>query len=126
MHYNSFRDMPVWQKAHKLVIRIWRITEKFPKDDKYTLVKQLRSSVLSISANIAEGFGRFHSLDKVKFYLNSRGSLQETISHLCAARDLGRLNSKEYTEMSDDLSGVRMDLNKLIKRIRSRKPQPQS
>ena len=120
MHYNSFKEMPVWQKAHKLVIRIWRITEKFPREDKYTLAKQIRSSVLSISANIAEGFGRYHSLDKARFYINSRGSLHETLNHLCVAVDLQRINRKEYREMIDNLSSLGFDLNKLIKTVKTK------
>jgi len=118
MRYKSFEEMPVWQKAHKLVIKLWKRTEIFPKEDTYTLARQLRNSVLSISANIAEGFGRHHSLDKARFYINSRGSLYETANHLHVARDLSRMNLSEYQEMIDCLRDVGFDLNKLIKSIK--------
>lgn len=71
--YDTFTQMTVWQKAHKLVLEIWKTTATFPSEDLYTLTPQVRRSALSISANIAEGFGRHHSLDKIKFYLNARG-----------------------------------------------------
>lgn len=65
MGYTSFEKMPVWKKAYDLALEIWSLTDNFPKEDLYSLVSQIRRSALSISANIAEGFGRHHSLDKV-------------------------------------------------------------
>ncbi|NLT96375.1 MAG: four helix bundle protein [Clostridia bacterium] len=76
--YKSFEDMPVWQKAFDLANKIYDLTEKFPKTEAYSLCEQLKRSAVSISANIAESFGRQHSADKINFYYFARGSLLET------------------------------------------------
>ena len=81
MEYNSFEDMPVWQKAMDLAVKIHGLTERLPRKEDYGLTSQIRSSGLSVSGNISEGFGRKHTNDKLKFYYNSRGSLAETKNH---------------------------------------------
>ena len=82
--YKSFEEMPVWQKAHKLAVEIFHVSEHFPRKEDYGLTSQLRRAALSISANIAEAFGRFHYRDKLNFYYNSRGSAHETKSGVIA------------------------------------------
>ncbi|MFH0888253.1 MAG: four helix bundle protein [Planctomycetota bacterium] len=116
--YDTFEAMPVWQKAHTVVLKIWELTAAFPSEELYILVSQIRRSVLSISANIAEGFGRHHALDKIKFYLNARGSLYETINHLLVAKDLGYINNKTYSLTRELLEEIAVELNKLIKTLR--------
>ena len=78
----SFEDLEVWQKGKTLTIRIYEIAAHFPKDEVYGITSQIKRAALSVPANIAEGFGRYHFLDKAKFYLNARGSLYELKSHL--------------------------------------------
>ena len=116
--YDKFEKMTVWQKARILVLEMWKITSGFPSEDLYTLVSQIRRSALSVSANIAEGFGRQHSLDKVKFYLNARGSLDETLSHLIIAKDIGRIDSKTHTRIENMIGEIKFELNKIIKTLR--------
>ncbi|HCJ65802.1 MAG TPA: four helix bundle protein, partial [Elusimicrobia bacterium] len=82
MRYNSFEEMPVWQKAMQLAVKIFKLTDKLPRKEDYGLTSQIRRSALSISGNLAEGFGRKHTKDKLNFYYDSRGSLAETKSHL--------------------------------------------
>jgi four helix bundle protein len=67
MQYNSFEDMPVWQKSMDLAVKIHSLTEKLPRKKDYGLTSQIRNSGLSISGNISEGFGRNHTRDKLKF-----------------------------------------------------------
>ncbi len=71
MGYNSFEDMPVWKKAMELAVKIQRLTDKLPRKEDFGLTSQIRDSALSISGNIAEGFGRKHTKDKVNFYYNA-------------------------------------------------------
>ena len=71
MEYKSFEEMPVWQKAMELAVEIFNITENLPKKEDYGLTSQLRSSGLSVSGNISEGFGRKHTNDKLRFYYNA-------------------------------------------------------
>lgn len=82
MEYNSFEDMPVWQKAMDLAVRIHGLTEGLPRKEDYGLTSQIRNSALSVPGNLAEGFGKKHTKDKLNFYYHSRGSLAETKSHL--------------------------------------------
>ncbi len=84
----SFKDLKSWQEAHKLVLSIYKITAKFPDEEKFALINQMRRSAISITSNIAEGFSRNTSKDKIHFYQISKGSLSELESQLLIARDL--------------------------------------
>ena len=81
-----FTDLEVWQLAKDIVIKVYRLLNTFQKDEKFGVVAQCKDSVVSIISNIAEGFGRFYYKDKIKFYYNSRGSLEETKSHLLISK----------------------------------------
>lgn len=74
--------MPVWQKSMDLATRIFEITQSLPRKEDCGLTSQIRSSALSVPGNLAEGFGRNHTKDKLNFYFASRGSLAESKTHL--------------------------------------------
>jgi four helix bundle protein len=74
----SFRDLVVWQKAHQLVLAVYKVTKTFPKEEVYCLTSQFRRSATSIAANIAEGFKKKGNADKVRFLNIAQGSLSET------------------------------------------------
>jgi four helix bundle protein len=63
-----FTDLDAWKVNHKLVLMIFKITKRFPKDERFGLIDQLRRAASSITANIAEGWGRYHFADKIRFY----------------------------------------------------------
>ena len=67
MSYNSFEDMPVWQMAMELAVKIFKLTETLPRKEDYGLTSQIRRAALSIPGNIDEGFGRKHTKDKLNF-----------------------------------------------------------
>ncbi len=90
----SFEDLEVWQMGKEIVKEVYKLTKDFPKEETFGLVTQIKRAALSIPANIAEGFGRYHYLDKAKFYLNARGSLHELKSHLLIAQELGYLKAE--------------------------------
>jgi four helix bundle protein len=73
----NFYDLDAWKKTHKLVLEIYQITKDFPKDEAYGIIGQLRRAASSITANIAEGFSRYHFKDKIRFYYQARGSIAE-------------------------------------------------
>ncbi len=118
--YRSFEEMPLWQQAHALAVRIHQITEPFPPHERYGLTSQFRRSAVSIAANIAEAFGRYHYRDKLTFYYNSRGSACETKSHLLYARDVGYTEPHLFDELAQELDTILHDLNKIIASIRNR------
>lgn len=73
----SFEDLMVWQKAHQLVLEVYRITKEYPQEEKFALVSQMRRAVVSVPANIAEGFRKRGIRDKLNFYNIAQGSLDE-------------------------------------------------
>lgn len=97
----SFSSLQAWQKSHKLVIEIYKATEKFPAKDAFGLVSQLERSAVSITSNIAEGFGRQGVNDKLNFYVMARGSIVELQNQLLIARDTGRISQRKFTELAE-------------------------
>jgi four helix bundle protein len=73
----SYKELDVWQQARLLVKNIYQLTKKFPKEEQFGLVGQMRRSVVSIPSNIAEGCGRNHFKDSVQFFFVARGSIYE-------------------------------------------------
>ena len=95
---HTFKDIQVWQKAHKLVLDIYRITKGFPDSEKYGLTAQLRRSVASVPTNIVEGYKRKSDKDFAHFLNMADSSLEETKYHLLLAHDLGYLSKDEYEQ----------------------------
>ncbi|MBI5530273.1 MAG: four helix bundle protein [Candidatus Doudnabacteria bacterium] len=91
----NFTDLIVWQKSHALVLDVYKLTKKFPKDELFGLVSQLRRAAVSITSNIAEGFGRFSEKEKLHFYSFSYGSLLEVNNQILVAKDLGYMSEEE-------------------------------
>jgi four helix bundle protein len=114
MSYSSFEDMPVWQKGMDLAERVFAITEGLPRKEDYGLTSQIRRSALSVSANIAEGFGRKHTKDKLNFYYASRGSLAETKSHLIYGLRVRYFRQPDFDSLSELVEIIWKELNKLI------------
>jgi len=85
---NNFKDLIMWQKAHSFVLKIYKITEKFPKTEMFGLTSQLRRSSVFIVANIVEGYKKKGKADKLRYYNISQGSLEETRYYLILANDL--------------------------------------
>jgi four helix bundle protein len=113
----------VWQKGRDLVIKIYELTGNFPKEELFGITSQLKRASLSIPANIAEGFGRFHFLDKAKFYLNARGSLYELRSHLLIAQELCLVKSEALDSIFKMVSDLSVKLNNLINKTRQLKEE---
>ncbi len=120
MKFTSFTEMPVWQKAHQLVLHVYRCTASFPREEVYGLTSQIRRASLSVAGNIAEAFGRFHYLDKNKFYLNARGSLEETKNYVIISRDLGYLEIEDSSILMDNIDSISEELNIMVKTLRIR------
>ena len=85
----DFYDLQAWKCGHELVLCVYQETKKFPKYELFGVTSQMRRAVCSITANIAEGFSRYHYKDKIKFYIQARGSVAELQNFLFVCRDLG-------------------------------------
>ncbi len=114
----SFEDMPVWKEAIDLANDIYQLTELLPKKEDYGLTSQLRRAALSVSANIAEGFGRKHSKDKSRFYYTSRGSLAETKNGLIYGERVGYFAEDQIKPIFTRIDEIWKQLNCLAKSIR--------
>ena len=112
--------MPIWQEAMNTAEEIFRLTEKLPKREDYGFTSQIRRSALSIPANIAEAFGRNHTLDKINFYYFARGSVTETQSHIEYGKRVGYINNKSANELDEKLKKLYQNLNKLITTLKGR------
>jgi four helix bundle protein len=88
-----FQQLEAWQEAHKLALTVYQETKKFPGEERFGLVVQMRRAVISIPANIAEGFKRRGIQDKIRFYNISEGSLEELKYFLILSKDLGYIDS---------------------------------
>ena len=84
----TFQDLVVWQKAHQVVIEVYRLSSLFPKYELFGLTSQFRRSAISIAANIAEGFKKKGHADKARFFNIAQGSLEEVRYYLILIRDL--------------------------------------
>jgi len=84
----SFEDLVAWQKAHAFVMAVYALTRGFPREERYGLTSQFRRAAVSIAANIAEGFGKRSTGDKLRFLDHAQGSLEECRYFLVLTRDL--------------------------------------
>lgn len=99
----EFTDLQVWEESHKLVILIYKITKSFPKEEIFGLTSQMRRAAVSITSNIAEGFGRQGYKEKIQFYYLSQGSLLELKNQLILSKDLSLLNDIDYEKALEQL-----------------------
>ena len=98
----SFKDFEIYQKSKKLLMDIYKITEKYPEQEKYNVISQLRRSVLSIPLNIAEGYGRKSKEEFKRFLKISLGSSNEVEALLEISKELGYLKKEEYQQLSNE------------------------
>ena len=111
----SFKDLRVWQTGHELVLEVYKVSESFPKDEKFELTNQLRRAVVSITSNVAEGYGRKLTKDKEHFYVMARGSVTEVRNHLTIAHDLSYLSDKQYTDLETRALVLTKMINALLR-----------
>ena len=113
----SFMDLVAWREAHKLSVMIYRATKKFPREEIYGLVSQLRRVGLSVPSNIAEGFSRQSRKEKIQFYSIALSSLREVHSQLLYARDVDVLSLDDFSSLEAQITFVSKLLNGLIKKL---------
>lgn len=97
--YFGFEDLDAWQESHNLAVEVYLVTKNFPKDEIFGITSQIRRSASSISANIAEGFGRATVADRLNFLSIARGSLLETRNFIYLAEKLEYLDSLKSQEL---------------------------
>ena len=113
----NFRDLQVWDKAHKLTLEAYKITQAFPREELYGLTSQIRRSSASIGANIAEGCGRRGNGDFHRFLQNAMGSASELEYHILLAHDLGILPQPKFKDLNTNIVEVKRMLSALIRKL---------
>lgn len=110
----EFTDLRVWQEGHKLVIQIYQLTKKFPDSEKYGLTSQSQRAAVSITSNIAEGFGRKHKAEKLQFYFFALGSLTELKNLILIMKDIELINIKDFDSLQILITSTQSLLRKFI------------
>lgn len=111
---NSYLDLKVWMEARTLSKKIYQLTMRFPNEEKFGLVSQMRRSAVSIPSNIAEGCGRNHTKDSLQFFFISRGSLYELETQLYISFDLKYIDLPDLTELLNHIKTTRKLLSGFI------------
>jgi four helix bundle protein len=120
MGIKSFTELNTWKEAHKLVLTIYEIVESFPKQETFILISQMLRAVISVTSNIAEGFGRHGKKEKIQFYYLAQASLTELQNQLIISKDIGYLSENIFNDIWEQTIVVYKLITGLIKSIKSR------
>ncbi len=115
MSVQGLKKLQVWVRAKDFAVRIYKqVLPLLPPEEKWSLGQQIRRSSVSVSANIAEGYGRFYYQDNVRFCYNARGSLEETLSHLIFSFEVNFIPAELYQELETEGEEIEKMLNGYI------------
>lgn len=115
----KFFDLLAWQEGHKLVVMIYDATKDFPKEEVFGLTNQVRRAGVSITSNIAEGFGRDTMKDKTHFYTIASGSLNEVYNQMVLARDIGYIKIDYWNKLEEQIIITSKVLSGLIRKSKT-------
>jgi len=119
--YNDFRDLEVWKKCREIRQKTWKLCKVFPSEETYRLTDQMIRASRSSTANIAEGYGRFHFQENIQFCRQTRGSLYELIDHILVAEECEYIDHTLADTIIDEIKTSIIVLNGYIKYLKSRK-----
>jgi four helix bundle protein len=119
--FRTFEDLEVYQAAREFRKAMYAVTRRLPSHEKFELASQIRRAAVSLTNNIAEGHGRYHYLEQIKFTLQARGSLEELIDDLNVCDDEHYLPSNEVADLKQHGWRVYQLLNGYIRYLRDRK-----
>lgn len=117
----SYKDLKVWEKSYALCLDIYKVTKKFPSEEKFGLTSQIRRASVSIPSNIAEGYGRKTTQEYIYSLYVSYGSLCELETQLLLAKDLGYFSTNDHISIEKNLSEIERMLKALIKSLELKK-----
>ena len=115
MYVFSFEKLEVWKEAIQLSKKVYILTEKFPKEEKFGLISQVRRATNSISSNLAEGTSRITNKDKAHFTTIAFSSTMEVLNHLIVSKELGFVSEEKYSELRNSIYKISNMLNALRK-----------
>jgi four helix bundle protein len=118
---STFEDLEVWQAARSLRKKLSELVKRLPADERYRLMDQILRASRSVTANIAEGYGRFHYQENIQFCRQARGSLFELVDHLSVLLDEAVLSKDDFEMLRADIFRVIRMLNGYIRYLQRRK-----
>jgi four helix bundle protein len=119
--YQTFEDLDTYKAAREFRKLMYSVVRRLPDFERFELASQIRRAAVSLTNNIAEGHGRFHYLEQIKFMLQSRGSLEELLDDLNVCEDEKYLPTAEIAKLKEEAWRVHKLLNGYIRYLRSRK-----
>jgi len=119
---HSYKDLDVWKRSVNLVVTVYSLTKRFPKEELYTLVSQLRRSAISIPSNIAEGHSKRATKDYIRFVNIAYGSLAELETQLVISEKLNYLPAKDLEPLWEETKSIGRMLNGLISGLEKKLP----
>src|SRR5438046_101846 len=124
--FRTFEDLEVYQVAREFRKKMYAVTRQLPEFEKFELAGQIRRAAVSLTNNMAEGHGRYHFADQVRFFLGSRGSLQELVDDLNVCNDEKYLGEDGVAELKKEAWRVLGLINGYLRYLRDRKAKDQS
>ena len=113
----NFQELTIWQRSHSLTLKVYSITNTFPKDELFGIISQMRRSSSSIPTNIAEGCGRNSNPEMKRFLIIATGSASELEYQLILSKDLKYLSENLYKELQNELIEIRKMIHSFIKNL---------
>ena len=120
MKRENLENLEIYKIVRELNRDVWDIYKELKNEFKFSIGQQFLRSIDSIGANIAEGFGKYHYLDSVKFYYNTRGSLWESKYWLSLLNERSQISNEKYKIMRENLDKLGVKLNNFITNIKIR------
>ena len=120
----NYKDLNVWQKSYELCLKIYRITAKFPNEERYGLTSQIRRSAVSIPSNIAEGYGRKTTVDYIRMLYIYYSSVCELETQVLLAGDLDFIEKGELSTANKDKAEIERMLKAMIKSLENKHLNP--
>ncbi len=117
----NYKELKVWQKSYQLCLEIYKITKRFPDEERYGLISQIRRAVVSVPSNIAEGYGRKTTPDYLRALYIAYGSNCELVTQILLSGDLGYIKSEELKKIHQDIGEVERMLKALIKSLENKR-----
>ena len=118
--FQTFEDLEVYKAAREFRKAMYVVTRRLPDFEKYDLASQIRRASVSLTNNMAEGHGRYHYPDQIRFFLHSRGSLEELVDELNVCLDENYLSIDEGTKLKAQASAVLALTNGYLRYLRGR------
>jgi len=114
----THKDLDLWKDSIKFVTYVYEVTKKFPKEELYNLVSQIRRAAISVPSNIAEGAGRNHKNEFIQFLYIASGSLSEIETQFIISTNLKYIDSNTFDNLSQKINKIRSEVFGLIKSLK--------